>query len=87
MAYNVLFSKEADRGLEKLDQQIRIKVVDYLEKVASSEDPKAFAKPLKHKFKGLWRYRIGDYRVICEIKDKEFVIFAISIDHRRKVYE
>lgn len=50
-------------------------------------NPRSSGKALQGEFKGLWRYRIGDYRVICQIKDKELVILVIDLAHRKDIYK
>ncbi len=79
------FSKSAEKSILKLDKKIQEELKKYFKKVI--DNPKAFGKALNGNKKGLWRYRIGDYRAICEIKEKELIIFTLLVDHRRKVYE
>ena len=86
--YRLEFSKRAERQLSKLTPQIREIVLLWLRKnIKNCEDPREHGKPLKGALSGLWRYRIGDYRVICEIKDPELIVLALSLGHRRSVYE
>jgi len=54
------------------------------ERVAN--DPRCLGKALSGRFSGLWRYRIGDYRLICDIQDKKLCVLVVEIDHRRDVY-
>lgn len=70
-----------------MDPQARRIVLLWLKKnINNSKDPRAFGKALKGNMKGMWRYRIGDYRVICEIKDDKLVVLALLLGHRREVY-
>jgi mRNA interferase RelE/StbE len=56
------------------------------EKIATQENPRLFGKGLQGDKQGLWRYRVGDYRVICQILDDELVILVIKTAHRKNVY-
>ena len=85
--YTLQFSKRSERQLSKMDPQARRIVLLWLKKnINNSKDPRAFGKALKGNMKGMWRYRIGDYRVICEIKDDKLVVLALLLGHRREVY-
>jgi mRNA interferase RelE/StbE len=81
------FSKSAEKDILKLNQTVQQEVMKYFKKVVASDNPTLFGKALTGDKKGLWRYRIGDYRAICEIHNDELKIVAINIDHRRKVYD
>jgi mRNA interferase RelE/StbE len=82
------FSKRADKQLSKMDPGIRRVVLAWLLKnVDGCEDPRAHGKGLTANRSGKWRYRVGDYRILCEIKDEELVVLAIEIGHRRDIYQ
>jgi mRNA interferase RelE/StbE len=81
------FSKSAEKSVFRLDKTIQERIAKYLSKVIVSNNPRAFGKALTGNKKSLWRYRVGDYRVICQIYDNELIIIAIKIDHRKTVYE
>lgn len=82
------FSKRADKQLSKMDPGIRRVILAWLLKnVDGCEDPRAHGKGLTANRSGKWRYRVGDYRILCEIKDEELVVLAIEIGHRREVYQ
>ena len=82
------FSKHADRQLSKMDAGVRKVVVSWLLKnVDGCDDPRVHGKGLTGGLSGAWRYRIGDYRVLCEIRDKELVVLAIEVGHRSEVYK
>lgn len=88
MKYKVKVSKTFIRQFSKLDRQVQNMVDTWIKKhIYNCEDPRAFGKPLENEFSGYWRYRIGDYRLIVEIKDKEAIIFMIKIGHRKEVYK
>ena len=83
----VEYSDEAKKQIKKLDKQIQKRIIDYLDNVSTLENPRSKGKGLTSNLVGLWRYRVGDYRVICRIVDSELVIIALSVGHRREVYK
>ncbi|ORC29586.1 addiction module toxin RelE [Marispirochaeta aestuarii] len=88
MAWTIDFSGTAERQLKKLDRQWQRAILDYLEdEIAPLDNPRQRGKALVGDKKGLWRYRINDYRVICQILDTELVILALAIAHRKDVYK
>ena len=88
MAWNVELTETAEKQLVKLDKKWQTIILDYLEdEVAALDDPRTRGKGLVGDLKGLWRYRVGDYRIICRTLDDQLVIFAVTIGHRKDVYE
>ena len=86
--YRLMFSKRADKQLSKMDPGVRRVIVAWLLKnVDGCADPRAHGKGFTAAWSGKWRYRIGDYRVLCEIQDEELVVLAIEVGHRKSVYE
>lgn len=70
-----------------MDKQNAKRILDFLEqRIAILEDPRASGKPLKGDLGVFWRYRVGDYRVLCDIQDGKLVILAALIGHRKEVY-
>ena len=67
---------------------MRRRIQAYLiERVAAAPNPRRIGSPLSgERFRQLWRYRVGDYRIIAEIKDAEIMIFVVEIGHRRDIY-
>ncbi len=87
MSYKVVFTKEARKNLKKLDKNISTLIFNWIEKnLQGCKNPRAIGKALTSNRSGQWRYRIGDYRLICLIKDDELIILALSVGHRREVY-
>jgi len=87
-AWSIKFSPEGEKEWDKFDPLIQKKIINFLSKrLQTGEDPKLFAKPLTGNLKNFWRYRVGDYRLICEFKEKEKVIHLMHIAHRRDVYK
>lgn len=87
MNYRPYYTKEAKRALKKLDKPILVMVKAWIEKnLNNTDDPRRYGKTLKGKYSGYWRYRVGNYRLICEIRDRELVIILIDLGHRREIY-
>lgn len=87
MRWTLHTSKHFDKDFKKLDRYTQRIIKGWITKnIASAENPRAFGKPLTGNLAGLWRYRIGDYRLIAEIKDDCFVILALAVRHRREIY-
>ena len=87
MAWTVEVSNYAEKQLRKLDKPMQKRLLDWLEdRLEGCKNPRHFGEPLRGEMAGLWRYRIGDYRVICEIQDQRLVVLALAIGHRREIY-
>lgn len=87
MAWTVEISAFAQKQLGKLDKPVAERILDWLDdRVEGCKNPRHFGEPLSGAMAGLWRYRIGDFRVICEILDQRLVVLALSIGHRREIY-
>ena len=85
--WRLVFSKKADKQLSKMDSGTRRIIISWLLKnVDGCKDSRFFGKGLVGNHSGEWRYRIGDYRVLCDIRDDELVVLAIEIGHRMDVY-
>jgi mRNA interferase RelE/StbE len=89
MAWKIELSVEADRQLDKLDPQIARRILKFLnDRVALLENPRSMGEALHGSRLGeFWKYRVGDYRLICSIEDKLVLILVLRIGHRREVYE
>ena len=85
--WQVIYDDVAKKQLAKLDRQVQSDILRYMrERIATDEDPRRFGKALHSDMKGLWRYRVHDYRVICRIEDGRMVVLVITIGHRKEVY-
>jgi mRNA interferase RelE/StbE len=85
--WRVEFLPAAVRDLRKLGQKVERRVLDYLRKrIAASENPRHFGHPLQGEHKGLWRYRVGNYRIVAAIEDDRLVVVVVAVGHRREVY-
>jgi len=88
LTWTVEFDDAAAKELRKLDRQAQHEILRYLrERIATDEDPRRFGKPLSRDLAGLWRYRVRDYRLICNIEDSELVVLVLRIGHRKDIYE
>ena len=88
MVWIIKYTESSSKQLKKLDQQIALRVLDYMdERVAVLDDPRTLGKNLKGPTIGeYWRYRVGDIRVICDIEDGQMTVLVIEIGNRREVY-
>lgn len=88
MAWTVEWDERAVREAQKLGREARRRIVTYMrERIATSEDPRRFGKPLLAEKAGLWRYRVGDYRIVCRIEDDRVVVLILAVGHRSKIYD
>lgn len=88
MTWTINFSEVALKQLKKLDKSMAKRIIDYLDKrVSTAQDPKQQGKALSYNKAGLWRYRVGDYRIICQINDETITILVLQIGHRKEIYD
>jgi mRNA interferase RelE/StbE len=87
LAWTIEYAETAKKQLRKLDKVAARRIVDFMdERVALSDDPRGPGKALKGSLGDLWRYRVGDYRVLCDIQDGVLTILVLQIGNRRNVY-
>ena len=88
MAWAVELSETAARELSKLDPQHSRRILRFLQqRVARLDDPRGLGKALQGSRLGeFWKYRVGDYRLICKIEDARLLVLVLRIRHRREVY-
>lgn len=87
MAWTIEYAESIQKDIRKLDPAERRRIREFLEgKVAALDDPRSIGKALSGSFSGLWRYRIGDYRVIVSIDDARFCVLVLKVGHRKSVY-
>lgn len=88
MAWTINYTESARRQLRKLDKQAALRILDFMdERIAAQEDPRNTGKALTGPTLGAyWRYRIGDYRIICDIQDGALCVLVIEIGDRREAY-
>lgn len=88
MIWKVEFDERARKELRKLDKSAQKNILQYLRvKISTDEDPMRFGDPLRKNLSGFWKYRIGAYRVICDIVNDTVTVRVIRIGHRKDVYE
>jgi mRNA interferase RelE/StbE len=81
------YARSAEKDLRAIDRPTRERIRTFLEqRVAALEDPRSTGKPLKGELCEYWRYRIGNYRVICEIRDETIVVLVLRVGHRKEIY-
>ena len=89
MAWKVELDPAAVRDLDRLDRQVARRILNFLyERVARLDDPRAIGQALQGpNFGELWKYRVGDWRIICKIEDERVTVLVLRIGHRSKVYK
>lgn len=86
--YSVETTKRFDREFKKLDYYTQKLIKSWISKnLVNCTDPRQKGKPLKSNRSWQWRYRIGNYRIICSIDDFKLVILALSVGHRKEIYK
>jgi mRNA interferase RelE/StbE len=84
--WTVEFDDRARRELRKLAQEAQNSILAYLrERIAGPYDPRRFGKPLRMNLAGLWRYGVGDYRLICRFEDNRLIVPVLKIGRRKDV--
>ncbi|WP_103727314.1 type II toxin-antitoxin system RelE/ParE family toxin [Novosphingobium sp. HII-3] len=87
MAWRIELTTSAEKSLSKLDRTAARRITTFLrERIASGADPRSSGKALAGQLAGLWRYRVGDYRLICQIEDGKLVILVLTVGHRSDIY-
>jgi mRNA interferase RelE/StbE len=88
MAYSVELSESAERELGKLDPQSSRRILKFLlERLAKLDDPRSLGQALKGaRFGEFWKYRVGDYRLICKIGDDRLLVLVLRVGHRKEIY-
>lgn len=86
MAWRVEIDKGVQRSMRKLDKEVAKRIVAKLREISQLDDPRSMGKGLTENMSGLWRYRVGDYRIVADIEDDVLVILVVDIDHRSRVY-
>lgn len=81
------FTINAKKLLKKLDTQAKKQIKELILDIEQLDNPKSKGKPLKGNLKGLWRYRSGDYRIICKIEDDKLLILVLYLGHRKEIYK
>ncbi len=87
MTWTVEFSPSAAKQMEKLDRPIALMIMGWIKRnLVGCLDPRAHGKCLSGNLAGSWRYRVGDYRLLCHLDDRKIVILVLSVGHRKEIY-
>jgi mRNA interferase RelE/StbE len=87
LAWLIEFTETAEKQLSGLDRSAQADIYRYLRnRIATEENPRRFGDPLRREFSGLWKYRVGEYRVICDIQDHKVLVLVVRVGHRSRVY-
>ncbi|MFR8480722.1 MAG: type II toxin-antitoxin system RelE family toxin [Varibaculum timonense] len=87
MVWRIDFTRRTEKALSKIDNTATKRILKELHTVSQLDNPRSKGKALKGELSGYWRYRVGTYRVICDILDSELLILAIDLRHRHDIYE
>ncbi|MCH5293341.1 MAG: type II toxin-antitoxin system RelE/ParE family toxin [Treponema sp.] len=82
----VVFSDKAEKQFLRLDKAVQTQIKKFILKLQELEDPRERGKRLVGNFSGFWRYRVGDYRILCRIQDDALEILVVEVGHRKNVY-
>ena len=87
MAWRIEITETAKKQLTRLDQQAQKEILLYLrERIGTNEDPRRYGAPLRREMTGRWKYRVGSYRLICDIQDTKILVLVLMVGHRSKIY-
>lgn len=86
MAWTIEYSAKAVKGLKKIDKKAALTIINYLDALSQEDNPRVKGKALKGDKRQFWRYRVGDYRILCSIDDGELLILATHLGHRKNIY-
>ena len=88
MAWMIEFERAAQRELEKLHRPVARRILKFLyQRVGKLDDPRKIGERLQGTLSEFWRYRVGDYRVICSLEHDRLVVLVLRIGHRREIYK
>lgn len=88
MTWKIEWDDRARKELRKLDSPIQKEILSYLRtRIVGSNNPRIFGQSLSGNKAGLWRYRVGNYRIICRIEEDTLVVLVLSVGHRKEIYE
>lgn len=88
MTWSVEIKEKAVKSLAKIDRKQAAKIWQFLEdELPAMENPRSKGKALQGNLKGAWRYRVGDYRLICNILDDKVIVLVLEIGHRKEIYD
>ena len=80
-------TEKAEREFSKLDKSIQKQITNYFDSIVKTPNPRSKGSSLKGNLRSYWRYRVGDYRILCQFKEDVLIIHVVKIAHRRAVYQ
>ncbi len=86
MAWKIEIKKSAAKQIQKLDTVAQERIITFLNQLTKTANPRLLGKALKGEQSELWRYRVGDYRLICQIQDSQLTVLVLVAGHRKEVY-
>ena len=87
MAWTINITRTATKQLKKMDCDTQQRIVDFLKKLGSCQNPRQTGKALRGDKKALWRFRVGHYRLICSIEDASMTVLVLALGHRKDIYK
>jgi mRNA interferase RelE/StbE len=88
LAWTVEYDPRVEKDLKVLDRAMQREILDYIDaRIATDEDPRRLGKPLRHALRGLWGYRVRDYRIICDIREQTCLVLVLTVKHRSTAYD
>ena len=85
--WRIEITRTASKQITKLDRQAQEAILSFLrERLSPADNPRQWGRALQGEKRGLWRYRVGDYRLICDIQDERITILVLELGHRKDVY-
>ncbi|HXZ42064.1 MAG TPA: type II toxin-antitoxin system RelE/ParE family toxin [Terriglobales bacterium] len=87
MVWTIEITRTAEKQIKRLDRVAQQAITHFLrDRLKPSENPRQWGKPLHGDKRGLWRYRVGDYRLICDIQDDRITVLVLTVGDRKDVY-
>lgn len=87
MKWTIEYTDDAQKTFLKLDRPIREQIIKYLKNLSALQNPRLRGEKLKGNLSEFWKYRVGDYRLICDIQDDKLLVLIVKIGHRREIYK
>jgi mRNA interferase RelE/StbE len=88
LAWTIEYERDALKDIKRLSRDIQNEIFDYMDnRIAAGENPRLSGKPLTGNKRGLWRYRLRNYRIVCKIQDQKLVVLVVAVGHRSTIYD
>lgn len=87
MDWRIEFTRQAEKDLSHINKQDAQQILNYLEGLMELDNPRLRGKGLTSNLSGLWRYRVGSWRVLCKIEDGRMLVLVVQSGHRSKIYD